>query len=133
LTEGRFLIIESGNSALAISADNSSLVVSNATETKFDTPSQRFVIHATDPTDASANTFRVSAGPDFDGTSAMYITPELGLGTKDDGAVFSITFLGASAGYVFQEMESGKFLVIEGDSVMLSDSPSAMKLFSVTF
>ncbi|KAF5352278.1 hypothetical protein D9758_011976 [Tetrapyrgos nigripes] len=136
LTEGRYLVIESGNSALSVGTDNTTLVTTNASEDKFNKPSQRFVVHATDPSDASANTFRISAGPDFDGDSTMYIrvSPQLGFGPVDEGAVFGITFLGGSAGYLFQEQGSGKFLSLEGGAVsLLDEAGEGLKLFSVTF
>ncbi|THU89209.1 putative phospholipase C [Dendrothele bispora CBS 962.96] len=133
LTEGRYLVIESGNFALAVSSNNTNLVVSNATDNKFDDPSQRFVVHATDPTDASAKTFRISSGPDFQGNSTMYITPDLGFGAQEEGAVFMITFLGAGSGYLFQEMESGHFLVLQEGGVSLNEGARSLRLFSVTF
>ncbi|KAF5343619.1 hypothetical protein D9758_015423 [Tetrapyrgos nigripes] len=138
LTEGRYLVIESNDStlALAISTDNTTFIASPASETKFDVPSQRFVIHATDPTVASANTFKISAGADFDGLSSMYITSNLTLGTKDEAAVFDITFLGVTEGYVFEESGSGsgRFLGMTSDGkVGLGDEAVGMKIFAVSF
>ncbi|THU97862.1 hypothetical protein K435DRAFT_838374 [Dendrothele bispora CBS 962.96] len=133
LTEGRFLVFESGDSAIALSSDNTTLGTANVSETKFDEPSQRFVVYATDPSDASAKTFKISAGADLQGNSTMYVNSDLGFGEKDDGAVFSVTFNGVSSGYVFEETESGKVLGIEDESVALGDSQTGFKLFSVTF
>ncbi|THU83241.1 hypothetical protein K435DRAFT_871493 [Dendrothele bispora CBS 962.96] len=93
LAEGRYLVIESGDFALTVNSDNgTSLVASNATDSKFDDSSQRFVVHTTDPTDASAKTFKISSGPDIQGNSTMYIEADLGLG--------------AGLGYLFEEMKS---------------------------
>jgi len=132
LTEGRYLVIESGDFALAVSNDNT-LVASNATAVKFADPSQQFVIHATDPSQVTAKTFRISAGADLAGNSTMYITSDLGFGPFHQGAVFVITFLGVDAGYTFQEQS--RFLSVNhgGEMVSLISAPEGLKLFSVTF
>ncbi|THU84746.1 extracellular phospholipase C [Dendrothele bispora CBS 962.96] len=132
LTEGRYLVIESGNFALAVDSDNA-LIAANTSDLKFADASQRFVVHATDPSQATANTFRISAGADFGGNSTTYITAELGFGPVSGGAVFEIVFLRASTGYSFREQTSRKFLSLNGGKVSLTNELEGLKLFSVTF
>lgn len=124
---------------LALSSDGSSLGTSASTVDKFTTPSQRFVIHATDPTIASAKSFRIaSAALVADAIAiANYTTPflnsNLQFGSVNSSAVFNITYEGAGV-YRFMENESGKFLGLKDNGApTLGTEAGNFNIFSVSF
>ncbi|KAF5390851.1 hypothetical protein D9757_004453 [Collybiopsis confluens] len=139
LTEGRYLVIESSSKNLALSASGSSLSTSQATSQKVNTPSQRFVIHATDPTVASGTTFRISSAASVkDATNLVNVTtPFLGsslkFGSINSSAVFDISYKGAGL-YNFKETASEKFLSLNGGgNPLLSGNAENFKIFSISF
>ncbi|KAJ3968808.1 phospholipase C [Lentinula raphanica] len=134
LTEGRYLVIKSSTQNLALSFNDSSLGTSVPTETKFDTPSQRFVIHATDPQVATGKSFMISsAASAVNTTAAPFLNADLQFGSANSSAVFNITYEGGGV-YKFLEGESGEFLTLGDDGVpALGGEGEAFKIFSVSF
>ncbi|KIK54173.1 hypothetical protein GYMLUDRAFT_264781 [Collybiopsis luxurians FD-317 M1] len=139
LTEGRYLVIESSRNNLALSFNGSSLGTSPATSNKLDTPSQRFVIHATDPAVATGKSFRVSSAAFvMDATNPAnattpFLDSNLHFGSINSSAVFNITYEGAGV-YNFKENGSGKFLSISNNGVpALSGDAEDFNIFSVSF
>ncbi|KAJ3755225.1 non-hemolytic phospholipase C precursor [Lentinula raphanica] len=134
LTEGRYLVIESSTKNLALSSNDSVLGTSAPTSSKIDTPSQRFVIHATDPSLATGKSFRISSAASVaNATDAPFLDSNLHFGSVNISAVFSITYEGGGV-YKVLESESGKFLSL-GDSgnPALDGVGEAFKIFSVSF
>ncbi|KAJ3758750.1 phospholipase C [Lentinula raphanica] len=134
LTEGRYLVIESNTKNLALSFNDSSLGTAAPTDTKSDTPSQRFVIHATDPQLATGKSFRISsAASAVNTTAAPFLNADLQFGSVNSSAVFNITYEGGGV-YKFLEGESGEFLTLGDDGVpALGGEGEAFKIFSVSF
>ncbi|KIK54164.1 hypothetical protein GYMLUDRAFT_264775 [Collybiopsis luxurians FD-317 M1] len=139
ITEGRYLVIESSHNNLALSFSGSSLSTSPATSEKFNTPSQRFVIHATDPTMATENTFRISSAAFVaDATNpANATTPfldnNLRFGSINSSAVFDITYEGGGV-YNIKESASGKPLSLSNKGVpSLGGTAEDFNIFSVSF
>ncbi|KAJ3846301.1 non-hemolytic phospholipase C precursor [Lentinula lateritia] len=139
LTEGRYLVIESSTKNLALSANNTSLGTSAATNDKFTTPSQRFVIYATDPKLATGKTFRISSAASVIDATAIanattpFLDANLQFGSINSSAVFNITY-GGSGVYSFLESGSGKFLGLGDNGVpMLGGEAESFKIFSISF
>ncbi|KAH7874242.1 phosphoesterase family-domain-containing protein [Lentinula edodes] len=139
LTEGRYLVIESSTKNLALSANDSSLGTSAATNDKFTTPSQRFVIYATDPKLATEKTFRISSAASVIDATAIanattpFLDANLQFGSINSSAVFNITYEGLGV-YNFLESESGKFLGLgDNGAPMLGGEAEGFKIFSISF
>ncbi|KAJ3824170.1 non-hemolytic phospholipase C precursor [Lentinula raphanica] len=134
LTEGRYLVIESNTKNLALSFNDSSLGTSVPTDIEFDTPSQRFVIHATDPQVATGKSFMISsAASAVNTTAAPFLNADLQFGSVNSSAVFNITYEGGGV-YKFLEGESGEFLTLGDDGVpALGGEGEAFMIFSVSF
>jgi phospholipase C len=139
LTEGRYLVIESNSQNLALSAKGSTLSTSAPTSEKFNTPSQRFVIHATDPTVASAKSFRIASAASVTDATAItnfstpFLDSDLHFGSINSSAVFNITYEGGGV-YNLMDSGSGQFLSIGNNgNVTLGKEAEAFKIFSVSF
>jgi len=139
LTEGRYLVIEPSNTNLALSSEKSSLTTSASTTEKFNTPSQRFIIHATDPTVASANSFTIASAAVVTDATAItnfttpFLNSNLNFGSVNSSAVFNITYEGAGV-YKFLETDSGKFLSVGRNGVpALGADAGTFNIFSVSF
>ncbi|GJJ06186.1 hypothetical protein Clacol_000375 [Clathrus columnatus] len=131
LTEGRFLVFESGNSALTLDTKNEELTVGAAVPTH-DTPLNRFVLHAT--ANPPATTFNIQFFETIDGKT-NFISSKLEATTSiQDAAVFNITDLGNSKGYTIQEVSGGGFVSISGNGKSLSvgKEATAFTVISVT-
>ncbi|KIK54165.1 hypothetical protein GYMLUDRAFT_264776 [Collybiopsis luxurians FD-317 M1] len=139
LTEGRYLVIESNRKNLALSSSGSSLSTSPVTSDKFNTPSQRFVIHATDPTMATGKTFRISSAAfvtdatNVANATTPFLDTNLRFGSINSSAVFSITYEGAGI-YNIKESTSGKALSLGNNGTpSLGGNAEDFKIFSVSF
>jgi phospholipase C len=139
LTEGRYLVIESSSQNLAFSTKGSTLGTSAATSDKFNTPSQRFVVHATDPTVASGKSFRIATAASVtDATnitnfSTPFLDSNLQFGSINSSAIFNITYEGSGV-YHLMDNGSGRFLSIGNNGApALGKEAEAFKIFSVTF
>ncbi|KAJ3786020.1 phosphoesterase family-domain-containing protein [Lentinula aff. detonsa] len=140
LTEGRYLVIESSTKNLALSSNDSSLGTSAATNDKFNTPSQRFVIHATDPKLATGKSFRISSATSVANANATatnattsFLNANLQFGSVNSSAVFNITYGGGGI-YNFLETESGGFLSLgDNGTPSLGREAEAFKIFSISF
>lgn len=96
------------------------------------------MIHATDPTLASGNSFTIaSAALVVDATAiANFTTPflnsDLQFGSANSSAVFNITYEGAGV-YHFLENDSGNFLTLDNGVPKLSADAGDFNIFSVSF
>lgn len=129
LTEGRFLVFESNGHALAFGGSDIGLTVS-PTAPLHDTPSNRFVLHATE--DPPATTFTLQFAGN---TSAGFVGPNLQpTASIQQATVFNITDLGSGRGYTVQEVPSGDFISIGtgGSSVAVGSDTTTFQIFSVT-
>ncbi|KIK54166.1 hypothetical protein GYMLUDRAFT_48960 [Collybiopsis luxurians FD-317 M1] len=139
LTEGRYLVIESSRKNLALSLSGSSLSTSSVTPNKFNTPSQRFVIHATDPTVATGKTFRISSAAlitdptNIANATTPFLDSNLHFGSINSSAVFNITYEGAGV-YNIKDSASGKALSLGNNGApSLGGNAEDFKIFSVSF
>jgi phospholipase C len=139
LTEGRYLVIESSGKNLALSSKGSALSTSASTADKITTPSQRFIIHATNPEVISENSFRIaSAASITDATGIANVTTpflndKLLFVSVNSSAVFNITYEGGGV-YNFMESSSGLFLSLEDNGTpMLGREAESFNIFSVSF
>ncbi|KIK54163.1 hypothetical protein GYMLUDRAFT_917793 [Collybiopsis luxurians FD-317 M1] len=139
LTEGRYLVIESSRNNLALSFNGSSLGTSPVTSDKFNTPSQRFVIHATDPKVATGKTFRISSAAfvtdptNVANATTPFLDGNLHFGSMNSSSVFNITYEGAGL-YNIKESDSGKSLSISNSGVpSLGGNAEDFKIFSISF
>ncbi|KIK54174.1 hypothetical protein GYMLUDRAFT_249774 [Collybiopsis luxurians FD-317 M1] len=139
ITEGRYLVIESNRNNLALSLSGSSLGTSQVTPEKFNTPSQRFVIHATDPKLATGKTFRISSAAfvtdatDPANATTPFLDSNLRFGSVNSSAVFNITYEGSGL-YNIKESSSGKSLSVNNNGVpSLGGTAEDFKIFSVSF
>ncbi|KAJ3995822.1 phosphoesterase family-domain-containing protein [Lentinula boryana] len=125
---------------LALSSNDSSLGTSAATNDKFNTPSQRFVIHATDPKLATGKSFRISSATSVANANATatnattsFLNANLQFGSVNSSAVFNITYGGGGI-YNFLETESGGLLSLGDDGTpLLGRAAEAFKIFSISF
>ncbi|GJJ08151.1 hypothetical protein Clacol_002359 [Clathrus columnatus] len=117
LTEGRFLVFESGNSALSLDTRNRQLTLGGAVP-EHDTPLNRFVLHAT--ANPPATTFNLQFFETINGQTNFIGSNLKATTSMDDAAVFDITDLGNSKGYTIQEVSSGQFLTISGNGKSLA-------------
>ncbi|GJJ06185.1 hypothetical protein Clacol_000374 [Clathrus columnatus] len=131
LTEGRFLVFESGNSALTLDTKNEELTVGAAVPTH-DTPLNRFVLHAT--ANPPATTFNIQFFETIDGKTNFINSKFKATTSIQDAAVFNITDLGNSKGYTIQEVSGGGFVSISGNGKSLSvgKEATAFTVISVT-
>ncbi|KAF8830775.1 hypothetical protein HHX47_DHR2001047 [Lentinula edodes] len=139
LTEGRYLVIESSTKNLALSSNDSSLGTSAATNDKINTPSQRFVIHATDPKIATGKSFRISSAASITDATAIsnattpFLNVNLQFGSVNSSAVFNITYQGSGV-YNFLESGSNKFLSLgDNGAPVLGSEAESFKIFSISF
>ena len=130
LTEGRFLVFESNGHALSFDAEQKALSVA-PTVGSHDSPSQRFILHATAPPPATTFTIQPADTP-----STGFISSNHQLTTSmNDAAVFNITDLGFGRGYTVQQVSSnGNFVSFsEGNAaVQLGEQQQTFSVFSVT-
>ena len=136
LTEGRFLVFESGDHALTFD-NNSRGLKSVPAAASHDDPSQRLILHATAP--PPATTFNIQ----FAGSSDMgFVGRDLKESKSiQEAAVFNITDLGFGKGYTVQQVSSGSgggqgqfFSLAQGQGVVAMDheSQARFSVFSVT-
>ncbi|KAJ3984886.1 phosphoesterase family-domain-containing protein [Lentinula detonsa] len=139
-TETGFKIVRGITKNLALSSNDSSLGTSAATNDKFNTPSQRFVIHATDPKLATGKSFRISSATSVANANATatnattsFLNANLQFGSVNSSAVFNITYGGGGI-YNFLETESGGFLSLgDNGTPLLGREAEAFKIFSISF
>ncbi|KIK60377.1 hypothetical protein GYMLUDRAFT_97114 [Collybiopsis luxurians FD-317 M1] len=139
LTEGRYFVIESNNKDLALSFSEGSLGTSATTSDKFSTPSQRFVIHATNPAVATGKSFMISSAvfvtdaTEINNEPPPFLGGDLRFGSMNSSAVFNITYKGVGL-YNFMESGSRKFLSLDNAGTpSLSENAGDFKVFSVSF
>ncbi|KAL8280901.1 hypothetical protein RQP46_006580 [Phenoliferia psychrophenolica] len=112
ITEGRYLTLESGDFALTYSPI-------------------RTVLEATDPTLATANTFKIRFASAM-ASDPAYLSSSLGLATQAAADTFTIVNQGTGTGYSLQN-SAGKFVSLANGKVSLSSKATSFNLFSVTF
>ncbi|KAF9067480.1 phosphoesterase family-domain-containing protein [Rhodocollybia butyracea] len=136
---GRYLVIESSNKNLALASKRTALSTSASTSDKIITPSQRFIIHATDPQVISQNSFRIASAASITDATAIanattpFLSDKLLFGSVNSSAVFNITYEG---GGVYNIMESGSGLFISlgnNGAPTLSRNAESFNIFSVSF
>ncbi|KAJ5682806.1 hypothetical protein N7462_005971 [Penicillium macrosclerotiorum] len=131
LTEGRYLVLEKGGSALTNSGKRNYVTVSPATE-KHDAKSQRWVIHYTE--DEESEVFTISSALD-----GRWLGPRGALvDNADDAEPVRINFLGNGLGYTLRYVQSGQYIDVDHNGALklagMQQGPGlGYQIFSVTY
>ncbi|KAF8510409.1 extracellular phospholipase C [Hysterangium stoloniferum] len=129
LTEGRFLVFESNGFALEYNSQTKGLSVERAVP-NHDTPTHRFILHATAPPPATTFQLQFAGSP-----SRGFVDKNFKETTSiDSAAVFAITDLGNGKGYTIKLLSDGRFLAAleASEKIKLGGALGTFKIFSVT-
>jgi phospholipase C len=122
-------VFESNGFALEYSPLTRGLFVGLAVP-NHDTPTHRFILHATAPPPATTFQLQFAGSP-----SRGFVASNFEETTSvNSAAVFEITDLGNGAGYTIKSLSTGKhFAPLQAlKSLDLGEAPGAFKIFSVT-
>jgi hypothetical protein len=123
-------VLETGSHALTFSGSAVSLAASAGAK-RANAAAQRLVAHASDSSDASANTFTLAfAGAPAD---AAFVGPKLTLVGAADAATFVVVNLGGSKGYMLQVNGTKEYVAVQGAKVALASKGTPFVLYAVTF
>lgn len=130
-TEGRYLVFESGKSALTLDSKDKTLSVGAAVP-NHDTDSHRFILHATSP--PPATTFNIQFYNPVDKKTSFVTSKLKATSSIHTAAVFNITDQGNGKGYTIQDTSSRNFISISknGKSLSLQRQATSFTIYSVT-